>query len=408
MAHRQKFIINSYGLLCALIIGAILGGFYLLQGWLIDVVWPGPTFRPVFNAVWIAVVGAVIYLTQRTTGQFPKALGLIRADLAATGTSSYRYLPLQMLVPALMLTSGTSLGPEATLVSSTCLFGIWLGDKLRYLEHNWAAIHQQGLGRLLRILITPHHYLLRRFPTAKHKSLWTLRMISFFACGILSFYLTCKWGGEPSVIVYLGHFAWRMRDLLWLPPIVLSAWLAGRIYLRLMVGVRHIITNCFTHDWSLLVFGGLAIYLATLFVPSINFSGMHNFHLLATSWQQKPGTFLLVRSFLKLGLLTICLNTGWLGGDIFPVLFASTAQGIALSHLLPHLDPIFVIAVCAISMGATILESPLVAGGVMATMFLPPEMLPICMLTTGCIFLVDRGYQRLNGKYGDQFAILRL
>ena len=261
MTRGQKITIYIYGLLCALVIGIILGGFYLLQGWLIDVVWPGPTFRPVFNAVWLVLVGALIYLTQRTTGQFPKALGLIRADLAATGTSSYRYLLLQMIVPAIMLTSGTSLGPEATLVSSTCLYGIWLGDKLRYLEHNWAAIQQQGAGQLLRVLLTPHRYLLRRAPADKHKSLWTPRMISYFAFGILAFYLTCKWGGEPSVIVYLGRSAWRMRDLLWLPLIILGSWLAGRIYLRLMVSLRHIITGRLTHDWSLLVFGGIAIYL---------------------------------------------------------------------------------------------------------------------------------------------------
>lgn len=117
---------------------------------------------------------------------------------------------------------------------------------------------------------------------------------------------------------------------------------------------------------------------------------MINFHLLATSWQHQSIAFLLLQSLLKLALLTICLNTGWLGGEIFPVLFCATAQGIALSQLLPQIDPIFLIGIFAISMGTVILESPLIAGGVMSIMFLPPSLLGVSLGLTAGLFLIRR------------------
>lgn len=402
---RKKFTLYSYGLLCSLIIGSLLGGFYLLQGWLIEWVGIGTTFRPVFNACWLAMVGLLIYLTQRTTGQLPKSLGLIRADLKNKGTSSYRYVLLQMVVPAVMLTSGTSLGPEATLVSSTVLYAIWLLDKRRYLDKNWETLVADGPMAMIKAMLIPHRYLLTRPVSEKGRSLWSPLTVSYFAVGILSFYLTCKYGGEPSVIVYLGVSHWQVQELVWFPVLMLIGVVAGRIYLRAMILLRHVILGRLTHNLSLLVLGGVAIYLASLFLPAINFSGMANFHLLATSWQDKSIAFLMMSACLKMVLLTICLNTGWLGGDIFPVLFCVTAQGIALSQVLP-IDPIFVIGVLAISMGGTILASPLVAGGVMSIMFLPPNLLPVGLLATATLLIFGRIKRHLVQTYGNQYKAL--
>jgi H+/Cl- antiporter ClcA len=175
-----------------------------------------------------------------------------------------------------------------------------------------------------------------------------------------------------------------------------------------MVELRKIILGRVRRNWQLVLLGGLAIYAASLLAPGIMFSGQHNFHLLAGLWQQKDVGFLLLRSVLKLGLLTICLNTGWLGGDIFPVLFAATAQGIALSHLVPQLDPVFVIGVFAISMGATILESPVVAGSLMIIMFLPVNLAGVGIAATLLLMIVDQFQGRVVRRYGSQFTALDL
>ncbi|WP_407895592.1 chloride channel protein [Lacticaseibacillus sp. N501-2] len=382
--HKQ-FVIWGYGLFISALIGCGLGGFYLLQGQLIAIVGIGHVVRPVFNAVWLIGVGALIFWIQRRFGQLPKPLGQIRADLAATGSSDYRYLPLQFVLPALILTSGTSLGPEATLVSTTCLGGIWLLDKLRDLNAHWDDLSTSARWRLLW---QPHRGLMPRSAAKVQASLWTGQTICFLAAGIIAFYLTCKFGGEPSVIVYLGHSAWQWRELLWLVPIFAGGRLVGRLELTAMITLRKSLLGRVHRDWALLIVGGIAIYAASIWLPAINNSGMANFHLLAGAWQHHTTGALLLAAGLKLALLTICLNTGWIGGDIFPVLFCATAQGIALSQWLP-LDATFVIAVFAIACGGTILESPLVAGGVMAIMFLPPNLLPICALVIVLLIICD-------------------
>ena len=363
-----------------------MGAFYLFQGWFIEKIWPGPTFRPLFNAGWLLIIGTLIYVTQRTTGYLPKKLGFIKIELHDTGTADYRYVLLQMIIPAFILTSGTSLGPEATLVSSTVLYGVWILDKCRYLDAHW----HDGWWATIKAMSLPHRYLLARGKARRSESWWSPRTISYLAIGIVSFYLTCKLGGERSVIVYLGHSNWQLNDLKWLLPLVIFGLIVGRCWLWLMVLLRNIVLDRITRDIGLIALGGIAIYLATLFAPAINFSGMINFHLLATSWQHQSIAFLLLQSLLKLALLTICLNTGWLGGEIFPVLFCATAQGIALSQLLPQIDPIFLIGIFAISMGTVILESPLIAGGVMSIMFLPPSLLSVSLGLTAGLFLIRR------------------
>jgi hypothetical protein len=380
----KRVIIGGYGLLCSAGLGALLGGFYLLQGALIAMVGFGMSWRPVFNAVWLLLIGTLLYLLHATIGQLPRPLGAMRADLAHSGTTDERYLLLQLVVPAVILTSGTSLGPEATLVSTTVMGGVWLTEKQRWLRVNWPIDWRVGV----RAALTPHRYRLRRPPDTA-RSWWTPLLVSELAVGCLAFYLTCRFGGEPSVLVSLGQSVWGVKELGWLVPLFAFGRLVGRAELALMITLRRWVLSRVRRRVSLIALGGVAIYAASLWLPAINYSGMANFHLLAGSWQHAATGFLVVAAVLKLALVTICLNTGWIGGDIFPVLFCTTAQGIALSHWLP-LDVVFVIAVFAISAGGTILESPVVAGGVMGVMFLPANLLGVCVVVVLGLWWCDR------------------
>ncbi|MGX7021823.1 chloride channel protein [Pediococcus ethanolidurans] len=108
--------------------------------------------------------------------------------------------------------------------------------------------------------------------------------------------------------------------------------------------------------------------------------------------------YLTAISFAKLLLLTIALNTGWVGGDIFPVLFSATIQGLAISQLLPNLDRTFVMVMVAIGVSSAILESPLLVGSLMAIMFAPINLLPFVILATILLMLI-KSLQRRYTKY---------
>lgn len=125
------------------IVGLLLSGFYYFQAVIIEVLWPEVTSRYLINAVIIALVAGLLIWSNRKFGQLPQNIGVIKSDLKHTNNVNYRFVWLQLLIPALILTSGTSLGPEATLVSSTVLFGVCIRDKMHYYEVNYTAIRSK-------------------------------------------------------------------------------------------------------------------------------------------------------------------------------------------------------------------------------------------------------------------------
>ena len=107
--------------------------------------------------------------------------------------------------------------------------------------------------------------------------------------------------------------------------------------------------------------GGL-IGLAVWALPLATFSGEQQLQpLLLGRWEQPPA-LLVLAGVLKLLLAGLCLETGWRGGMIFPVLAGSTAIGMGLDQLLPALGDagIWCGSVVGGSLGA-LLPSPLLA-----------------------------------------------
>ena len=73
--------------------------------------------------------------------------------------------------------------------------------------------------------------------------------------------------------------------------------------------------------------GAIAIFGIAVFAPSLLFSGQHAMHSVVEMGLELPVLVLFGLSLLKLLFLEICLETGWTGGDIFPITFASILQG---------------------------------------------------------------------------------
>ena len=131
-----------FGLCASAVFGILLGLFYALQTFLIEKLWISPQQNLLLNAVMLVLIGTMILTTTHFFGQLPQNYGKIRLQLRESGTANYRFVLLQMIFPAFILISGTSLGPEATLVSSTLLYGTWLRDKLRYYDLHFNKLEQ--------------------------------------------------------------------------------------------------------------------------------------------------------------------------------------------------------------------------------------------------------------------------
>lgn len=398
--YKRTFIFG-YGFFLSAVAGTLLGLFYVAQNFLIDYFWQGSFFQPLRNAIVITFIALVIIFSRKFFGQLPQNFSNVMVEIRQTGTADYRFVLLQMIIPAIILVSGTSLGPEATLMSSTILYGVWISDKLRYIDVHFLSLKKESFLKRVYIILIPHRYLLHKQNIPNHNGVFLTKRftkITYFLSGVACFAGTLIYFREPSFIIRIGTSQWHTNELNWFIPLLIGSYLLGNVYLQIMIQLRKILQARLYNTIQMVIFGGIAIYIASLIAPDLLFSGQHNFHLFTTAWQNQTPIYLAVMSFAKLLLLTICLNTGWIGGDIFPVIFAATAQGFAIGTIIPNLDHTYVAVVVAIGMDSAILESPMLVGSLMAIFFAPLNLVPIILIAT--ILLMEvRSIQKRYTKY---------
>ncbi len=68
-------------------------------------------------------------------------------------------------------------------------------------------------------------------------------------------------------------------------------------------------------------------------------------HLVPSFGSQQAWYILVVAAIMKLVFLQVCLQTGWIGGDIFPVVFSAILIGFAVAQFFPTIDSLFVVAI---------------------------------------------------------------
>ncbi|MFM8968206.1 MAG: chloride channel protein [Vulcanococcus sp.] len=115
------------------------------------------------------------------------------------------------------------------------------------------------------------------------------------------------------------------------------------------------------HALTPVLTGGL-IGLASWALPLAAFSGEQQLKPLLLERFDLPAALLVLAGVLKLLLAGLCLETGWRGGLIFPVLTGSAAIGLGLHQLLPGVGDagLWCGSVVGGSLG-TLLPSPLLA-----------------------------------------------
>ena len=89
--------------------------------------------------------------------------------------------------------------------------------------------------------------------------------------------------------------------------------------------------------WLTPVLTGLILGFSVWALPLSVFSGENQLKpLVLGAWSLSPGV-LLLSALAKLLLVGLCLETGWKGGQFFPVILASSALGMGLHECLPFL-----------------------------------------------------------------------
>lgn len=106
---------------------------------------------------------------------------------------------------------------------------------------------------------------------------------------------------------------------------------------------------------------GIIIAIVVYFLPDLMFSRESQIHAIIANPAAYGVLMLLALAILKVALLALSFKSGFLGGPIFPTLFASTMAALAVSLLFPSV-PIALLFTCIVAATiALVLGAPLAA-----------------------------------------------
>jgi H+/Cl- antiporter ClcA len=263
--------------------------------------------------------------------------------------SDYKTFPGTLLSSFLSLFSGASVGPEGPVAFLIMEISAWFREKLK-------IINEASLGFDVAALASAYNGIIG-------SPLFTAVFATEFNVGNKDALKFLAWNLLAGIIGYLFFSLLGLQSfasLLAFPPInglppvyvifavilgVLGALIA--VFMGLvMQGMGDIIARLFKDRIiTRILFAGVIIGMICYFIPELMFSGETSIHQIINDPARFGIAMLLLMAVLKIVLLALSFKSGYLGGPIFPTLFACTMIGLALSLMLPGI-PVGILVMC--------------------------------------------------------------
>jgi len=171
-------------------------------------------------------------------------------------------------------------------------------------------------------------------------------------------------------------YAPRVVDLFYAVPLGLIGGAVGLLFMLALSRLQRLFQPMKTHVVLRGLLGGLGMGLIGALLPLTLFSGEEQTADLITHAAEIGVLMLIGLAIAKLFATSLLLATGWKGGYIFPIMFASVALGLAVSLLFPGIP--VAVAVAATMAGALVaaLKAPLFAA-LFTTVLVQKETAPV-------------------------------
>ena len=322
------------GSLAALVVGCTLQ----IQGW----IWGAtvqrglPSDRSLFWCLlWCGAIGVALSLLQRrhAGSSLPELQDTLAELRTAEGLNTQHGLR-QVIGGMLALAGGGTLGPEAlmTRLVAVASHAIWKGADRDLL----AAAMAGSLGLFRSPLLGGAALAGRQWQLIWR---WLPGTIGGIA-GFVAFHGLSDLGGGLRGVSY----AWpadptqRLGALLAALIAGIAGWLAGQLIRRWRQWLQTL--QLLERFWWIPIGTGLLIGLCLWGLPLAGFSGESQLKPLVLNEWRLDTAILMLSAVAKLLMVGLCLETGWRGGQFFPVVLASSALGIGLHQWLPWIGTI--------------------------------------------------------------------
>ena len=339
--------------------------------------------------------GLLIGLWQKKFGIYPQELEEVMHELRSTGSYPYSRIPMLCVAALLPLIFGGCLGPEAGLTGIIVGLCCWVGDKLKYKGREIREIAEAGMAATLGVIFaSPFVGIAFNYESeeakegekeaelteeekATLKKVKKLVYIMAVAGGLGAMKLLGEIFGGGSGIPRFGRDVdIAVDDWKWFLAVAAAGMIAGVIYavvnkITLFIGNKLInrrVISC--------ILGGLCLAVIGLAFPWTMFSGEHQMGELMAVWQDESAVALILTTLMKLILVNLCINLGWKGGSIFPIIFSGVSLGYAMAMII-GIEPVFAVAVATATLCGYIMRKPVMVIGVLLLCFPVTVIIPL-------------------------------
>jgi H+/Cl- antiporter ClcA len=311
--------------------------------------------------------GLLVGLLVKLFGDHSGIFAEVMLEFGKTGRFDYRNAPGIVITAFISLISGASLGPEAPLADACGGIGTLISDRLKLDDQETRTMGFSGVSGMLAAFITnPFGGALLGLESAQGGSggkqgyFWVL-FPSLLSSAVATVVFVLFSGFFFETLYQFPDYAPRVAHMFFAVPLSMLGGVVGLLFMlslrRLQVLFRPMKGRVVLRG----LLGGLGMGIIGALWPLTLFSGEAETADLIAHAAEIGVVMLIVLALVKLFATSLLLATGWKGGYIFPIMFASIALGMALDLMFPGIP----VAVCvaATMAGALVaaLRAPLFA-----------------------------------------------
>jgi H+/Cl- antiporter ClcA len=318
--------------------------------------------------------GLLVGLLVKYFGDHSGIFAEVMQEFGKTGRFDYRHAPGIVITALVSLIAGGSLGPEAPLADASGGMGTWLADRLKLNAQETRSVGYSGVSAMLASFITsPIGGPVLGLESAQGTTsgaqtyFWVL-FPSMLSSAVATVVFVLLSGGFFETLYRFPAYTPRLVDLAFAAPLGFVGGVTGILFMLSLKWLKQLFQPLKDRLVWRGVIGGLGMGIIGALLPLTLFSGESETADLITHAAEIGVVMLIVLGLVKLFATSLLLATGWKGGYIFPIMFASAAMGLALNQLFPDIS--VAVAVAATMAGAlvAVLRAPLFT--VMFTMVL--------------------------------------
>jgi len=320
-----------------------------------------------FTILVCTIGGLLVGLLVKIFGDHSGIFADIMLEFGKTGRFNYRHAPGIVITAFVSLISGASLGPEAPLADACGGIGTWMSDRLKLDNQETRTMGYSGISGMLAAFITePFSGALLGLESTQGGTsglqmyFWVL-FPSLLASAMSTTVFVLLSGHFFSTLYQFPKYSPRLVDMLYAAPLGLIGGVVGLLFFLSLRRLQQLFQAMKRHVVLRGLLGGLGLGIIGALLPLTLFSGEEGTAELITHAAEIGVLMLIVLGLVKLFATTLLLATGWKGGYIFPILFASVALGLAVNLLFPGIP--VAVTVAATMAGALVaaFKAPLFA-----------------------------------------------